>query len=251
VTPYYEQDGITIYHGDCRDVLPRLERQSIDLVLADPPYSSGGMYRGDRSQPTTAKYQHSAETIRTYAVFSGDNRDQRSFQLWSSYWMGDALNITRPGGVLGCFIDWRNVACVIDAAQVGGWVYRALVPWYKGSDLRPRKAWFRQNVEFIVFGSAGVLEAGPDAEGICQDGMLSRRINGLVKEHQTQKPVTLFRDIIGIRPDWQAILDPFMGSGTTLRAAKDLGRRAIGIEIEERFCEIAAKRLAQGVLFAA
>jgi site-specific DNA-methyltransferase (adenine-specific) len=247
--PYYDEDGITIYCADMREVLPRIA-EKVDLVLTDPPYSSGGMYRADRSQGTAAKYQHSHETNRVYAGFTGDNRDQRSFEKWCSDWMADCMSLTREGGVIGCFIDWRNVACVVDAMQMGGWVYRALVPWHKGSDLRPRKAWFRQNIEYIVFGSAGPLAAGPGVEGHCRDGLLSHRVNGMDKQHQTQKPVPLFAEIIGTRPDWQSMLDPFMGSGTTLLAARQLGRRAIGIEIDERNCEIAVERLSQGSLFA-
>lgn len=120
ITPYYEKDGIVIYHGDALDVLPALAGVA-DLVLTDPPYSSGGAFRADRNRSTSDKYQ-------------------------------------------------------------------------------------------------------------------------------TQKPQGVMTELMSVRPDWQTVLDPFMGSGTTLRAAKDLGRKAIGIEIEERYCEIAAKRLAQEVL---
>jgi len=74
-------------------------------------------------------------------------------------------------------------------------------------------------------------------------------VNIQEKQHMTQKPIELMRDIICTRDDWQSILDPFVGSGTTLRAAKDIGRKAIGIEIEECYCEVAAKRLEQEVLF--
>lgn len=246
MTPYYSDDLVTIYYGDCREVLPLLS--GIDLLLADPPYSSGGAFRSDRNRGTSEKYQHSHETIRTYDEFSGDNRDQRSFELWCSWWMADALKACRPEAVIGCFIDWRNVACVADSMQAAGWVYRALVPWHKGSDQRPRKGWFRHNVEFIVFGSKGPLETGHTAPGICADGVIYVRVNGQEKEHQTQKPTALVAEILSIRPDWQTVCDPFMGSGTTLVAAKRCGIKSIGIEIEERYCEIAARRCSQGTL---
>lgn len=236
--------SVEIVNADCLEWLPTLASGSVDLVLADPPYSSGGMYRSDRSRSTVEKYQHSHETTRTYATFSGDNRDQRAFEMWCGWWMSAALVVTRPGGVMGCFIDWRNLACVIDAIQAAGWVYRGVVPWYKGQDQRPRKAWFRANVEFIVFGSAGALDAGPDAEGICQDGILSHRINGVEKEHQTQKPVSLFEDILRIRPDWRTVLDPFMGSGSVGVAAVRAGRNFLGAEIDPTYYAIAERRIA-------
>lgn len=245
--PYYEKDGITIYHGDCREVLPRLS--GVDAIITDPPYSSGGLYRSDRAAPTQSKYQLSHETNRSYEAFAGDNRDQRSFEKWVDSWAAQCLALAPSGGGLGVFIDWRNVACVIDAIQVAGWVYRGLTPWHKGADLRPNKGWFRRNIEFIVWGSAGPLLTGPSAEGECWDGMFVARVNDGNKQHQTGKPEELLRQMLSVRPEWQVYLDPFMGSGTTLVAARELGRRAIGIEIEERYCEIAAKRLAQGLLF--
>jgi site-specific DNA-methyltransferase (adenine-specific) len=240
--PYYESGGISIYHGDARDVLPSLDIRA-DIVLTDPPYSSGGMYRSDRSKSTDQKYQHTAETTRSYAAFSGDNRDQRAFEKWCADWSALCLRACREGAAIGCFIDWRNIACVIDAVQMGGWVYRGITPWHKGGDQRPRKAWFRANVEYIVWGSAGPLKAGPGVDGECRDGVLFYRVNGAEKLHQTGKPVDLFAEIISTRPDWQTALDPFMGSGTTLAAAKELGRCAVGVEIDERNCEIAANRL--------
>lgn len=244
--PYYEADGVTIYHGDCREVLPEIG--GVDAVVTDPPYSSGGMYRSDRAVPTSAKYQISHETNRSYAAFAGDNRDQRSFEKWVDSWASLCLSIVPSGGGIGVFIDWRNVACVVDAIQVAGWVYRGLTPWYKGSDLRPNKGWFRRNVEFIVWGSAGPLLTGSRATGDCWDGMFNARVNDGNKQHQTAKPVELLQQMLSVRPEWGVYLDPFMGSGTTLVAAKNLNRKAIGIEIEERYCEIAAERLAQTVM---
>jgi len=245
--PVYYQDGnVTIYHGDCLDVMRWLPK--VQLILTDPPYSSGGAFRSDRSQPTDKKYQMSGEGVqcfREYATFSGDNRDQRSFEKWCAEWMRQCLNLVGEGGNLGCFIDWRNLACVIDAVQVAGWVYRGCVPWHKGWDQRPRKGWFRANVEYVIWGSAGVMLTGHKAEGECADGVVYHRINGLEKEHQTQKPVEVLADLMRVRPEWKTVLDPFMGSGTTLVAAKQCGKRAIGIDVSEQNCEIAAKRCAR------
>jgi len=243
--PYYDDGSCVIYCGDCREILPTLPK--VDLVLTDPPYSSGGATRSDRNLPTGLKYRLTG-TQKTDPDFSGDSRDQRSFMLWCSDWMAQCLRITRKGGALLCFIDWRNLPCVVDAVQMGGWVYRGIVPWDKTGATRPNKGWFRSQVEYIVASSSGPLLQGAEAPGICQDGFFRFPVAG-EKQHLTEKPVPLATEIVRTRDDWQTILDPFMGSGTTLRAAKDLGRRAIGIEIEERYCEIAAKRLAQEVLF--
>lgn len=248
MTPYYDRDGITIYHGDCREILPSLSGEGIDAIVTDPPYSSGGMYRADRAVATADKYQISHETNRSYATFSGDNRDQRSFEKWVDSWASMALPLVPDGGGIGIFIDWRNVACVVDAIQMAGWVYRGLTPWHKGTDLRPNKGWFRRNIEFIVWGSAGPFLTGPQAEGECWDGLFVSRVNDGDKHHQTGKPVDLMTQMLSVRPEWNTYLDPFMGSGSTLKAAKSLGKRAIGIEIEESYCEIAVDRLAQGVL---
>lgn len=249
MTPYYADDLVTLYHGDCREIIPALS--GVDAVVTDPPYSSGGMYRADRAAATDSKYQLSHETRRTYAAFSGDNRDQRSFEKWVDSWASECLRIVGDGGGIGVFIDWRNVASVVDAIQVAGWVYRGLTPWHKGTDLRPNKGWFRRNVEFIVWGSAGPLVTGPTAEGECWDGMFVARVNDGDKQHQTGKPVALMEQMLSVRPEWQTYLDPFAGSGSTLLAAKRLHKRAIGVEMEESYCEVAANRLAsaQDTLF--
>lgn len=244
--PYYADDYVTLYHGDCREILPELS--GVDAIVTDPPYSSGGMYRADRAAATTSKYQISHETFRSYAAFSGDNRDQRSFEKWVDSWASQCLQLVGDGGGIGVFIDWRNVASVIDSIQVAGWVYRGLTPWHKGTDLRPNKGWFRRNVEFIVWGSAGPLITGALAEGQCWDGLFVARVNDGDKQHQTGKPTLLLRQMLSVRPEWKTYLDPFAGSGSTLVAAKYLGHHAIGIEIDEHSCEVAAKRLAQDVL---
>lgn len=246
VEPYYDDGQCVIYHGDAREILPTLE--PVDAIVTDPPYSSGGMYRADRAASTANKYQIGHETKRSYAAFAGDNRDQRSFEKWVDSWAAQCLNLVGDGGGIGVFIDWRNVACVVDAIQTAGWVYRGLTPWHKGTDLRPNKGWFRRNIEFVVWGSAGPLLTGPSAEGECWDGMFVARVNDGDKHHQTGKPTALMEQMLSVRPEWHTYLDPFMGSGSTLVAGRRLGHRVIGIELDEANCEIAARRLDQGVL---
>lgn len=240
-----------LWHGDALEILDALG--PVHAVITDPPYSSGGAYRSDRSAPTTSKYQISHETARTYAAFSGDNRDQRSFELWCERWMSKALRLCSDGAGFGCFIDWRNLASVVDAMQVSGWVFRGITPWHKGPDMRPVKGWFRRNIEFIAWGTCGPLLTGHLAEGDCLDGMFFHRVNGAEKEHQTGKPVALMDDVVSVRNEWKTILDPFMGSGTTGVSAVNTGRRFVGIEMERHYFDVACRRIddahRQGGLF--
>ena len=237
-----------LHFGDCLNVLPRLKGGSIDAIITDPPYSSGGAYRADRTQTTDKKYQHTAETNRSYATFSGDNRDQRSFEKWCYMWMSESLRVTREGGIFATFIDWRNIASMIDAVQIAGWVFRGIVPWYKGKDQRPRKGWFRANVEYLVMASNGPLLTGHKAPGICADGIIYARINGIEKYHQTGKPVEVATHLVTMRPDIQKVLDPFMGSGTTGIACMQTERYFIGIEKEKEYFEIAKERIENAAL---
>lgn len=118
----------TLYHADSLEVLPRLS--DIDAVITDPPFSSGGAFRGDRMQKTSKKYQKSGGgTVGAYGEFSGDNRDQRSYLAWSSLWMAAAYRSANPGAIIACFTDWRQLPVTTDAVQCGGWVWRNLATW--------------------------------------------------------------------------------------------------------------------------
>jgi len=232
----------TLYLGDCRDVLPTLD--PVDVIATDPPYSSGGLTRADRNGTTSAKYRLTG-VQKTNPDFGGDNRDQRSLTLWCSDWMAQCHRITRQGGAMLCFIDWRNLTCIVDAIQVGGWVFRGIVPWDKGLGTRPDKGWFRSQVEYIVTASAGPLLRGADAEGICQEGFIHVPVLSDDKEHITGKPTALMIEVLRIRRDWRTVLDPFMGSGTTGVAAARLGMSFIGIEQEPAYFDIACRRIAK------
>jgi len=251
VQPCQCKDGITLYLGEAEEILPALPRSSIDLVLADPPYSSGGMTRSDRNQTTIAKYRLT-NTVKRNRDFAGDSRDQRSLLLWFAFWMRLALAATRPAGVLASFIDWRNIAAAVDAAQVAGWVYRGLLTWDKTEAARPNHAWFRSQSEFIVLASRGPLDRRlTEAAGRCSPGVLRHRVDHRKKLHLTAKPIALLEEILLTRDDWQTVLDPFAGSGSTGLAAKNLGRHAILLEHSPEDCELIARRLSQTALFPA
>lgn len=245
MTPYYEHQGITIYHGNALHILPELAAGSVSCLLTDPPYSSGGCFRSDRQQSTGNKYVLTG-TVISRPDFAGDNRDQRSWTFWCSCWLAQCLPLLAPGAHAFCFCDWRQLPSLTDAIQAGGLVWRGLIPWNKTEAARPQKGWFRAQCEYVLTASAGTIGQEQSRAGPCMAGFWTQ-YSGREKHHQTGKPVALCRflleaSIAGL------VLDPFMGGGTTLLAARDAGRPAIGIEIEEAICEDAAKRLQQEVL---
>lgn len=240
MTDRVEIGDCTLYCGDCRDVLPDVS--GVDVVFADPPYSSGGAMRSDRNLPAAVKYSRIAPEDKA-PDFSGDNRDQRSFMFWSADWMAKCLQVTRNKGALLCFIDWRNLPCLVDALQVGGWVYRGIVPWDKTETARPNKGWFRAQCEYIVTATAGPLDAGARSEGRAQPGLFRRRAVQGKRQHIAEKPIDLLADVLETRGDWGTVLDPFMGSGATGAACVRLGRRFIGIEMERVHFETACRRI--------
>ena len=200
--PYYhdERAGITIYNGDCREILPHLPK--VDLVLTDPPYGIGfgkkhtkwsanrGTVLGnwDEQIPEIAWILPYGEVV---VVWGGERFDLPKSRGWLSWIKPDA-----PPTFTAFELAWTNLD-------------------------KPAR-WIQHSI------------SATNAERV---------------GHPTQKPLRVISWCIQQScPNAQAILDPFMGSGTTLRAAKDLGRKAIGIEIEEKYCEIAVKRLRQEVL---
>lgn len=242
MTPYYADDHVTLYHGEALRVLSEMPDDSLDLVLTDPPYSSGGMVRGDRMQKTSDKYHGQDEQ----PDFTGDNRDQHAHAYWQALWISESRRLMKDSQIVGLFTDWRQLASTIDSIQAGGLIYRGVVVWDKTERARGYPGRFAAQSEFVVWGTNG-------PRGDQYDYALRGVYPWPVpvnddRVHMTQKPVELMRDLVRICPPGGTVLDPFMGSGTTLVAAKSLGRKAIGIEIEEAYCEVAANRLRQEVL---
>lgn len=148
--------GWTLTRGEAIAWLEAQPDESADAIVTDPPYSSGGAFRGDRMSRPSVKYQNN-ETRTRYPEFSGDSRDGRSFALWSERWMREALRVAREGAPICVFTDWRQLATTIDALGVAGWVYRGVIPWDKTEGVRPQPGRFRQQAEYVVWGSRGPM----------------------------------------------------------------------------------------------
>ena len=227
----------TLYCGDCLDILPTLG--TMDIIVADPPYSSGGAFRSDRCRDTNLKYVRS-ERQNIYPVFDGDNRDQRSFIIWCDIWMRNCLNVLSGGGIILCFIDWRNLPCIIDAIQVSGFIYRGIVPWNKTSSCRPQKGCFKSQCEYVIWGTKG-----PNIGEKIVPGFFEMPVErGDTKVHPAQKPVTLIKNLLELRREpGTTVFDPFMGSGNTGIAALESGMKFVGIEKSRDYFDVACRRI--------
>jgi site-specific DNA-methyltransferase (adenine-specific) len=240
VTPFFTMDGVELYQADALAVLATLPAASVDVVITDPPYSSGGMVRSDRMQDVHTKYVQSGSVSgHALAAFSGDSRDQRSYAYWCALWLSECLRVTAPAGVCLMFTDWRQLPATTDALQAGGWVWRGIVPWHKPNG-RPVQGRFANNCEYVVWGTNGprALDIMPNAlQGFYQVNPPRER------EHITQKPLELMRHLVKIAPKAGRVLDPFMGAGTTGVAAVSTGREFVGVEMVLQHAETAKRRI--------
>jgi DNA modification methylase len=210
--PYYQDSAVTLYHGDCREIVPLLGR--FDLLLTDPPYgigkdkgaASGGMDGSGRYLRRPKQYEGDWDRERPapelfYEIISAS----RSAVIWGGNYFADIL----PRGGRWLFWDKKNN-----------------MPSFSDGEI----AWTNMK---------GVSVKKFTHYNQCVDD---------TRGHPTQKPLELISWCLSFFPDAKTILDPFAGSGTTGRAAKDLGRKCVLIEREEKYCEIAARRMAQEVL---
>lgn len=253
VEPYWRHDRATLYGGDALAVLASLPDASVNAVIADPPYNSGGQFRGDRQGATAEKYRgwsqnpdgSRREPTAQYEDFTGDTRDQRGYLMWCSLWLAECLRVSRPGSSLLMFTDWRQLPTTTDAIQSGGWVWRGIAVWDKGVG-RPMRGRFRNHVEYIVWGTNGPLS---DPEDIYLSSVFRHAPpRPEVREHQTQKPVMLLRELMPLAPAGGWVLDPFMGAGTTGVAAIVEGRSFIGAELTPHYQRVARERIEASIV---
>ena len=237
---------IKLLKGNCLEVLEGLEADCADLVLIDPPYSSGGLFAGDRKQDTRTKYTNNDfNGAARFPNFSGDNMDQRSFVQFMGIISAKLREITKDGGAIATFVDWRNLPAMTDAIQMGGWVWRGVIVWDKGIS-RNIPGRFRNDCEYIVWGTNGRKEVDWKAAKGKKAMPGIYHISGVdtkSKHHQTEKPVELLKALCQIAPRGGTVVDCFMGSGSTGVACIEEGRDFIGIELNDEYYETAVRRI--------
>jgi len=226
VKPYYEDDSVTLYHGDCRTVLSGMADESVAAVLTDPPYTE----RTHRKACTP-----DAQGVTAFAPITDEVLEAL---------LAEMGRVSR--GWVVATLDYRHAVAFDNAPphglkvqRLGVWVKTNPTPQLSGD--RPAQGW--ESIAYMHRSDRRSRWSGGGSHG--------NHVSPIPppEGHPTAKPLPLVSKWVRWFTDnGDLVLDPFAGSGTTLRAAKNEGRRAIGVELEERYCEIAARRLAQDVL---
>ena len=225
--PYYADESVTLYHGDSRDVLPQIALGSVDVVLTDPPFFMPATHYSSRTH-----WQRSWGDTSILAAF------------WSTILDG-TVPALKPSGHLLSFCNGDSYPVFYPEAYRRFDVVRSLV-WDKGR-IGMGAPWRAQHELVLAARWEGYYRS--DARG-CPDVLKHSSVNSKARLHPVDKPVGLLAELLlPVTPPGGLVLDPFMGGGSTLLAAKASGHRAIGIETEERYCEVAATRLASRDLF--
>lgn len=242
IDPYYTDDHVTIYHGDCLEILPHLSE--VNLVFTSPPYNLGvnanggtGMHAGSLAASDLAGGYGSHD----------DAMPPNEYDAWQTELVTSCWNTLTDDGAIFYNHKPRPWAGELKLPIIYGrdLPLRQIITWDRGTGMNFSESHFLPKSEWIM------IWAKPEWR------LIDRKTSGIgdvwriapetASVHPAPFPIHLPSTAIAATGA-DMVLDPFMGSGTTLRAAKNFGRKAIGIELEERYCEIAANRMAQEVL---
>lgn len=236
--PYYADDSVTLWHGDAIEVMTGLGDRSVDAVLTDPPYSSGGRRENARAvRGSMLRSMEDEDWIR------GDAMSTQGF-TWLLRMCGlQWRRVLVTGGHALAFIDWRMAPILAAALETADLRQHPTIVWDK--TFFGMGAVFRNQYELVVHMSAG--SAREPRRRDVGNVIACKPVKG--GEHPTEKPVPLLGKLLSVVcPEGGVVLDPFAGSGATGEAARLSGCRAWLIEADERYCEVIARRLAQDVL---
>ena len=236
--PYHEEAAGLIYCADCLDILPQIPDKFIDLVLTDPPYAING-----KGKSNEIELLHKGDVVEFCNDWDGESMPLE----WISH-ITDKLNVN---GALLCFCSQQHRQILRDEMENNRLRFKSIFYWVKHhGGLNPRNNFVSriEESQFFVKGKAWSWNGGGSCcnyfiENFCE---LNCPANNY---HPTQKPTRLISHLLKtISNINDLVLDPFLGSGTTAVAAKQLGRKFIGIEISQKYCDIAVQRLQQEVL---
>jgi site-specific DNA-methyltransferase (adenine-specific) len=239
MTPYYQDDLVTIHRADALSFLWASDDESIDVVFTDPPYSSGA--RQSAQMRARGSMRREEGKFGKDQWFGSDNLTAHGFAMMIRLFAAETYRVTKRDGHLFCFIDWQQLPVIQGVIASAGWSPRALLVWDKMSFGMGNG--FRQQAEFVLHCSKGTGDnfARHDV------GTVTREARPADDLYPTEKPVAPIELWLSAVPG-SVVLDPFCGSGPTLAAAKNLGRRAIGVDISRKACAVAAERCRQEVL---
>lgn len=239
---------LTLIQGDCLKVLPTLRKGSIDLLIADPPYNIS--HSGKISRRRNSKVVRKAKDINfDFGDWDWWNRD--TYLRFMKKWMFLSLPILKNNCNFLTFIAKQDVSYILDFLVDVGFKYRDILCWIKTNPVpHLRKVNFAFGIETIIWVSRGKntfnYKLGHHLNYHVSPIVMGKERTG----HTTQKPESLIRWLISyLSKEGDTVLDPFLGSGTTMKVAKDLNRNCIGIEIEPKHIEIIKKRLNWGCEF--
>jgi site-specific DNA-methyltransferase (adenine-specific) len=246
--PYYDHAGITIYHGDCREILPLLADESVTLLWTDPPYGHSNMDGDLQSARIGIKGARQADPT---PIKNDSPEDMRKIVSTA---LDGVMRILRRDCCCCCCCccggggPKPTFAWLAERMDTGGLKFFHAIVWDKTARGHGMGWRFRRDYEMIMVAhrTGGKLSWGNDSLAVSN---IRHDMPVINRVHPNEKPLSLIKSFVSLTTSTgDLVLDPFMGSGTTLRAAKDLGRRAIGIDLEEKYCEIAAARLSQEVM---
>ena len=226
IAPYYSDSLVTLYRGDSLEILPEIASGSIHHVVTDPPY----VLQAGSSSKAGSK--------------TGGWADMMNAAYWFTAWYRECHRVLQGTGSLWSFGNWRTLPAMQRAAIDSDLPATSLLVWDKGSIGPAGPQALRSQHEICMVMAREGFKLPDRSQG---DVLKVLGFQHKPSGHPAEKPVALLRRVIeltGVKPG-QTILDPFTGSGTALVAARELGCHAIGIEAEERWCEVAAERLSQ------
>jgi len=251
MTPYYDDGQMQVWHGDCRDVLPLIKRESVSLVVTSPPYNIGKLY---------ADYHDRADGYLDF-VTDAINAASETIKGDGAVWVNTGYRTTERGNVPIAFEVQPRVSLYLMQHVV--WEYGAGMTYASRFNHRSEDwLWFVSDPERYCFNGDAVRDRSLTVYRQDKRNNPKGKLPGTVwyfphvagthserEDHPAQFPETMIRRIVlACSNEGDVILDPFMGSGTTLRVAKDLGRRGIGIDVSKAYCAGVVRRLQQAVL---